>query len=143
MATPRPPWNCPRCRRPFRNRNQAHSCASRTVESFFGKRPDLRPLFDAVVGAVERFGTIRIDASPSGINIAARSHFCGAKVTRDGLRVGFLLRRPLASPRVIHREPLGRGRVAYRVLLKGRRDLDAELRGWLREAFDANVGAPR
>ena len=143
MPPPRAPWLCPRCRRPFRNRNQSHSCASRSVESFFEGRPGLKPLFDAVVGTVERFGPIRIDASPSGINIAARSHFCGAKPVKDGLRVGFLLRRALVSPRVIHREPVGGGRAAYRVLIRRRRDLDAELRAWLREAYDANVGALR
>jgi hypothetical protein len=43
----KPLWTCPRCRRQFKNRNQAHSCGQFAVEPLLeGKPPEVVELYD-------------------------------------------------------------------------------------------------
>lgn len=81
-----------------------------------------------------------MDASPSRINPAARSHFVGAEPVKAGLRVGSVLTGKQSHPRVVHHEPVGRGRYLYRGVLTKTLDVDAEWLAWLREAWTVNVG---
>ena len=129
-------WRCSECEREFRLENQWHSCVRRSVEDHFeGKPEEVRRTFVRLVGELERLGPIRVDAVKSGINIAGRAHFAGARPQKDGLRVGFLLGRRLEHPRVLRAEWVG-GRVyAHSVKLAREEDLD-ELLGWLAEAYE-------
>jgi hypothetical protein len=129
-------WRCPRCGRQFRTRNQSHSCVSYTVESHFeGKPSAVRALYDLLLAEVRRFGPVRVDAVPSGINFAASSHFAGVQAQRRGLRVGFILERELDDPRMVRTEPLGPSKRAYSVRVDAPTDLDEQLVGWLAEAY--------
>ena len=118
-------------------RNQWHSCVTRTVESHFeGKPEEVRRTFGRLVGELERLGPIRVDAVKSGINIAGRAHFAGARPQMDGLRVGFVLDRQLGDPRILRREWVGGPFYAHSVKLASEAELDGQLLGWLAEAYE-------
>jgi hypothetical protein len=128
-------WVCPACRRRFAKTRQWHSCKTRSVESHFdGKDPALRGLFDKLVRKLESSGPVRVDAVKTSIHLISRHHFGGVRVQRGSLRVGFLAREQLSSPRVVRTQTLGPNRFAHVVVLTGRKDVDAELVGWLRAA---------
>lgn len=130
-------WSCPRCGRSFRTRNQWHSCVVQSIDAQFeGTAPAIRATFDRLVAEVERFGPVRVDAVKTGINLAARAHFAGARPQRQGLRVAFLLRRRVHSGRIVSVEPLSPPWVAHAVKLRGPDEVDAELLDWLREAYE-------
>ncbi len=129
-------WQCPACKRKFAKRGQWHSCRTASVDSHFkGKPPSIEALFQELRAALSRFGPLRVDAVQSSINFAATSHLGGVRVQKDGLRVGFVLSRPLESGRVIHSLRLGPTTHAHAVKLTSRDELDGELLGWLKEAY--------
>ena len=54
-----PLWTCPRCGRPFANRNQPHSCGRHTVEEHLaGKSPAVRALYAGFAALVEAGGAL-------------------------------------------------------------------------------------
>ena len=57
-----PLWVCPRCARPFANRNQTHTCAPLgDLEAHFAKsQPPVRAAFDAVLDAVAAIGPVTV-----------------------------------------------------------------------------------
>jgi hypothetical protein len=128
-------WKCPQCSRTFARVKQWHSCDTRNIDAHFkGKSAKLKILFSAIVKQLKKLGLLRLDAVKSSINLISRHHFAGIAVRQDYLRVGFLARRPIESPRIVHTEVLGPNRVAHRVLVREAADIDAELLHWLAEA---------
>jgi Domain of unknown function (DUF5655) len=114
-----------------------HACARHTVEEFFaGKPPEARELFDTYVGFVRGIGDFVVDPGKTRIAFQNRARFTGvARVRRDGLVIGFWLKRRLASPRFLRVEHIPPGDYAYQLLVRSPEDLDEELATWLREAY--------
>jgi hypothetical protein len=135
-------WRCPKCKRTFKSKNQQHSCARRTVASFFVGKPAVRAIYDHLLARLAPLGALRVDASRAGINFAVRSHFAGATVVRDALRVGFVRRGKLAHPRFVQHEFVGNDRYVHRVDLASTGDVDDELLGWLADAYAVNAALP-
>jgi hypothetical protein len=128
-------WKCPVCKRKFAQRSQSHSCRPVSIETHFqGKPARLKALFEALCAKLKESGQLRVDAVQSGINLAARSHFGGVRVQKDGLRLGFILSRPLQHERVIQTLQIGPASYAHSVKIASEQDLDPELLGWLKEA---------
>ena len=132
----RPLWTCPRCGRRFVTANMWHSCFAGTVDDFLAKHIHLRPLFDALVRFVEEIGPFEIEVAKTRISFTGRTRFAGvARLRRDGLVVGFWLKRRIRSPRLARAEHLERRDWVYQVLVRTEDDLDDELRSWLAEAY--------
>lgn len=128
-------WTCPTCGRRFARAGQAHSCQQRPIDFHFSdKDPSVRDLFDLLVKRLEHTGPIRVDAVKTSIHLISRHHFGGISVRRDYLRVGFLSRRPLDSPRIVYTQVLGANRVEHVVVIRERKDIDAQLLRWLAAA---------
>jgi hypothetical protein len=130
-------WACPRCGREFAKRNQWHSCLAYDVDGHFaGKDPRLREIFDLLVAKMEEFGPLRFDAVRRTINLIARHHLGGVEVQKKALRLGFLHDEPLESERFVRVARLGPHRVGHTVKLHSVDDVDDELLGWLKKAYE-------
>ena len=129
-------WRCPICGRLLSKPNQWHSHLSQSVDAHFQGKSDQKKLFDALLTKLENFGPVRVDAVKTSINLIARHHFGGVKVLKDSLRLSFVVHRQLTSQRIIGTEWLGGDKYGYSVKLTGEADIDDELIGWLKEAYD-------
>jgi hypothetical protein len=128
-------WTCTSCGRRFARARQSHSCNPRSVDSHFAdKDPRLREAFDVLARKLEKAGAFRVDAVKTSIHLISRHHFGGVTVRRDSLRLGFLARAPIDSPRIVHSLRLGPNRVEHVVVVRGKEDVDAELIRWLTNA---------
>ena len=128
-------WTCPTCERRFARAKQWHSCKPQSIDSHFrGKDPTLKKLFDLLIGKLQKNGPLRVDAVKTSINLISRHHFGGVNVRRDYLRVGFLAREEIKSPRVVHKQVVGPNRIGHSVVVRSASDIDAELIGWLSAA---------
>jgi hypothetical protein len=93
-------WTCPRCSRQFKNKNQWHSCVTISVDDHFkGKHKRLRAIFDRLYRELMQFGSVRVDAVKTGINLARDSHFAMVFIKNDWINLDFDLKRELISPR--------------------------------------------
>lgn len=136
MPTTRPLWTCPRCRRRFVTANMWHSCYTGNVDDFFATHAHLQPLFDALVRFVEKIGPFDVEVAKTRISFTGRTRFAGvARLRRDGLVVGFWLKRRIRSSRLARAEHLERRDWVYQVVVRTVDDLDDELRSWLAEAY--------
>ena len=129
-------WRCPRCRRKFTKRNQAHSCLVHTVAQHFrGKDPRLRRIYELLISRLRRVGGLRIDAVKSSINLVSKYHFGGVSVRKNSLRVGFLSDERIEDERILAALRVGPAKVAHWVRLLSSRDIDAQLLHWLKKAY--------
>ena len=133
---PKTGWICPRCGRQFANANQSHSCKSEVaIASHFEGRPRwMRTAFDRLANKLG--DSIRVSGVAKGIHLAARSTFAGITMTKEKMRVEFLLGREINSPRIFKKEKLSATRIAHHVELTDARGADAELIAWLKASRD-------
>ena len=108
------------------------------VESqYAGKKAGLRPIYDAIVSAVEGLGD-DVEVSPKKTYVSLRRSKQFALVqpsTSDRVDVGINLKGVPAEGRL---EASGsfNSMVSHRVRVTSRDEVDAELIGWLRRAYD-------
>jgi hypothetical protein len=129
-------WRCPVCGREFAHPNQWHSHAGRPIGDHFQGRPEARVIYDELIKRLKEFGPLRVDAVKTSINLIARRHLGGVHVQKGGLRIGFVLERKLADPRILRSQWIGGSKYGYSVRVTSPEQIDAPLLGWLREAYE-------
>jgi hypothetical protein len=136
-------WTCPVCGQRFVSRNMPHSCQVVGLERFFeGAAPELRELFDVFVAAAREKGDVTVNATKSRVALQVRGRFAGVdRPRRRFLLANFVLTRPIDSPRLTRVEYVPPYYYVHRLRLSSPADVDAELKGWLAEAYQ--VGAQR
>jgi endogenous inhibitor of DNA gyrase (YacG/DUF329 family) len=132
-----PLWECPSCRRPFANRNQSHACGQHDLEHHFsGKSPKVRELFDAVVAAMRRIGPVRVLPEKTRIAFQVRMSFAQVTPKSRWLDGHVVLARRLEHPRFRRIQTISPRNHVHSFRLTSRRDIDADFRSWLEEAYE-------
>ncbi len=107
-------------------------------EWFAGDKAAMRPVYDAVIAAVKKFGSDIEQAPKKGYMSLRRSKqfACVHASTKARVDVGLQLKGVAPSGRL---EPAGswNAMVTHRVRLESAAQVDQELAGWLRRAYDA------
>lgn len=137
-------WRCPLCGRSFLAKNARHSCTSQAPEALLREYPDALPLYEKVRDHLLTLDGVTVEATKTQIAFRARRRFAFLWIPAIALRRGppdlyltFDLPRALTSPRIKEIVELPRRRFTHHMLLQRKRDLDAEAKGWLREAYEA------
>jgi len=135
-AARRPMWTCPMCGHAFVNRNQLHSCGRYDLaDTFRGKPPEVRALFDRFRQMVQALGPVKMQAYRDKVAFMVRVRFAGAFPRTRSLDVGFWLTRRIEHPRFTRIETLDPDTHIYRVRITKPEQLDAELAAWLAESY--------
>jgi hypothetical protein len=93
-------------------------------------------LFDALLAAIEnRVGPCGVVSLPCCIHLAATDDFLAVLPKSDRLEIRFTLHRRLDSPRIRACSQTGRTLHKHSVDVSQVEHIDAELLGWLREAY--------
>lgn len=103
-----------------------------------GPKADLRPVYDALIKAVQSFGKdVEVAPKKTYVSLRRRKQFALVQPsTRDRIDVGINLRGTPSGGRL---EASGsfNAMVSHRVRVTSKKDVDAELKAWLRQAYDA------
>jgi len=115
-----------------------------TIDEFFAGWDDSRTLFEALRVAVEAPGPVKARVGKSQVAFSRRVAFAWAWIpgrylrgTHAPLVLTLSLRRRDTSPRwkeIVEPAP---GRFTHHLELHAHGDIDGEVRGWLREAWNA------
>src|SRR5262249_1110720 len=133
---PKPLWTCPRCRRQFANRNQSHSCGQFTVEQLLdGKPQEIVELYERLAEMILRWGEVVVAPTKTRVLFKVRTVFASVAVSKNWLDVVFVLGRRLKHRRIRKAQEEYPGIVHFLRIEKAD-DLDADLAGWLQEAYD-------
>jgi Domain of unknown function (DUF5655)/Domain of unknown function (DUF4287) len=105
-------------------------------EIYAGLKAHLRPIHDALMSAIRRFGSFEIVPKKGYVSLRVKKQFAMiGPATKTQVEVGLNLKDAAATVR-LHALPPG-GMCQYRVRLSDPFEVDAELLGCLRRAYEA------
>jgi hypothetical protein len=111
--------------------------ADLVASQYAGAKAGLRPVYDALIAGVSKFGKdVEIAPKKSYVSLRRNKQFALIQPsTKTRVDVGVNLRGAKATKRL---EASGSfsAMVSHRVRVEHRKEIDAELIGWLRDAYD-------
>lgn len=108
---------------------------------FAKSEPGVAAIYEAIRKATQRFGAVTIEAKKTSIHLVAGSAFAGAHPRKSGILLNIRTMSPIKSKRIRKTEQVSANRCHNEVLLSGPSDVDAELIGWLKNAYALGAGA--
>jgi Domain of unknown function (DUF5655) len=114
--------------------------ADELVDAQYADRPDVRPIFDAVIAAVSALSGAEIQARKTYVSLVSPRRMFGIVQASTKKRVDLGLRLDGVEPqgRLLLAKSLGSDRVTRRLALESVDDLDDEALDWIRHAYEAN-----
>jgi len=104
---------------------------------YVGKEP-LRPIYDRVAAVIAGFGDVEIGPRGTYVSFGRPKQFALVQPsTKTRVDVGLRLPGAAATERLRAAGSFGSGNITHRVALASQDEVDAELEGWLRAAYDA------
>jgi hypothetical protein len=130
-------WTCPDCGVELLTRNLSHSCGRSSVGEWRERGgPHGRALLARLEGAVARCGAYTLSPARTRIAFVARVRFASVSaLSEKGMTFGFMLPRPLESPRFARVEEVVPGWWSHRLRVTRVEELDAEVEAWLAESY--------
>jgi hypothetical protein len=108
-----------------------------TVEShFFDKSPVLQQIYDRLLSETCKFGSVIEEPKKTSIHLVNKSAFAGVSTRKTVLMLNVKSDAPIASPRFPEFEKVSASRYHQEIKLSNPSEVDAELLGWLKQAYD-------
>jgi len=108
-----------------------------TIAGHFEGRADVvKATYLAILAAARKLGPVREEAKKTSIHLARRTAFAGIATRRAGLILTLKSTVDIQSPRVRRREQASANRWYLEVELQDPSQIDAEIRTWLKSAYD-------
>lgn len=106
------------------------------VDEIYAGKPSLRPIHDALMKAISGFGDFEVAPKKGYVSLRRSKQFAMiGPATRTQVEVGLNMKGIAATPRLVAL-PAG-GMCRYKVRIAKADEVDAELAGWLRHAFES------
>ena len=106
------------------------------VDVLFASRgSEVRALYDALHRQLRKFGAIIVEPKKTSLHLVSGTAFAGVHPRASGVLLNIKSVAPLNGSRVKKIERVSKNRFHNEVLLSSERDIDAELLGWLRDAY--------
>jgi len=108
-----------------------------TIEDqFVGKNPDVRATYDRLLVALRAFGPVNEEPKKTSIHLANKSGFAGVHTRKNFIILNIRSDRAIESPRIVKSEQVSKNRFHQEVKLQSVQEVDAELLGWLKSAYE-------
>jgi hypothetical protein len=130
-------WLCPDCGRFFGRSNQSHVCErGLSLRDYLAAQPEpQRAIYRAVLAILNKLGDVDIDPVGVGIMVKRMRTFCELHPKRNAVSLSFKLSRAIDHPRIARAVRCSAHRMAYFVDLHIPKDVDGQVRDWIREAY--------
>jgi hypothetical protein len=104
-------------------------------DHFVNKDPAVRALYDQLVALLRTFGPVEEDPKKTSIHLNRKSALAGVETRKDCLLLNIKSDHPIKSQRVEKAEQISSKRFHQKVRVSSQKDLDEELKTWLKEAY--------
>ena len=105
-------------------------------EIYAGPKASLRPIHDKVMAALTKFGPFEIAPKKGYVSLRGKKQFAMiGPATKSQVEIGLNMKGVAATGRLAAVPP--GGMCQYKVRLADASEVDAELLGWIRQAYDA------
>lgn len=129
-------WTCPRCKRRFEKKNQAHSCVSYPLANHFKNKDYAKELFGYFKEQItKKIGPVKIESLPCCIHLVSSYTFGAAWALRDRIRIDFRTDYKINTKKPHKMIQISANRYLYYFDLKEKKEIDRELLGWMRQSY--------
>ena len=104
-------------------------------DHFVNKDPSIRALYDQLISFLRTLGPLEEDPKKTSIHLNRKSALAGVETRKDGLLLNIKSDRPIKNPRIEKAEQISAKRFHHKVRVSSPKDLDEELKTWLKEAY--------
>lgn len=105
-------------------------------EIYAGPKASLRPIHDKVMAAIRKFGPFEIAPKKGYVSLRGKKQFAMVgPATKSQVEIGLNMKGVAATDRLVALPP--GGMCQYKVRVADAAEVDAELLGWIRQAYDA------
>ena len=109
--------------------------------SIFAKsEPAVEKTYAAILKAVSRFGDVRAEEKKTSIHLCAKTGFAGVHPRKSAVLLNIRSAMPIKSKRIRKVERVSANRFHNEMLLASPKEVDAEIIGWLKEAYALSLG---
>ena len=105
-------------------------------QHFEGSAPAVRAVYDRILQVAKRFGPVQEEPKKTSIHLARKTAFAGIATRKTALILTLKSATDLESPRVSKHEQASAKRWHLEVRLDDPAQVDAEIEGWLKAAYD-------
>ena len=105
-------------------------------DHFAGKDPSVREVYNRVLSVLRDIGPVAEEAKKTSIHLVRASALAGVETRKGYLLLNLEADHLVEGPRVVKSEQLSARRYHFKVKLSRPDEVDAELQGWLRHAYD-------
>lgn len=98
--------------------------------------PVVSSIYVALIKATKKLGAFSEEAKKTSIHLVRRTAFAGVATRKSSLVLTLKSAHDIKSPRISKREQVSAGRWHLEVRLSSPSDVDAEVSGWLRAAYE-------
>lgn len=111
-----------------------------TLEAHFaGKAPTVRAIYDKLMAETHLFGDVIEEPKKTSIHLVNKTAFAGVATRKVALLLNIKSAAPILSPRFPKTEKISSNRYHQEVKLTDPAEVDAELLGWLRQAYELSA----
>ena len=104
-------------------------------DHFVNKDPSVRTLYDQLLKTLHEIGPIEQDPKKTSIHINRNSALVGVETRKNYLLLTIKADHKIDHPRIEKIEQISARRFYHKVRITSREDFDAELNGWLKDAY--------
>jgi hypothetical protein len=106
-------------------------------EIYAGAKAPLRPIHDALMAQIETFGPFEIAPKKGYVSLRGKKQFATiGPATKTQVEIGLNMKGAAPTSRLVALPP--GGMCQYKVRVSGVTEVDRELIGWIRRAYDAS-----
>jgi hypothetical protein len=111
-----------------------------TVQEHFDNcAPGVKSSYVAILNASKKFGPVREDPKKTSIHLVRRTAFAGIATRKETLILTLKSDSDVQSERIFRREQASANRWHLEVRIAGRQQIDGELLGWLKKAYELSA----
>jgi len=130
-------WTCPDCGKQFRNTNQWHSCASRSIDDHLrNKTPEVRRIVERLLEDTGAFGAVTISPVKTSIQLKAGATFLSIRPRKDHVEIEFQTTSERSAYPVYKSIRISKNRVFHAAILEEECDIDEGLLQRIKESYD-------
>lgn len=116
-------WECPKCQRSFKTKNQWHSCVIVNIDAIFLGKPNIiKELYNELL--------------KNCIYFMDKNRFLVIKPQKSGIIIEFILERSEEIFPVIKIVQISKNQFVHRLKLDSIEDINDQLIRWIKDAYD-------
>ena len=100
------------------------------------KEPIVSSIYEKLIAELQKFGQLKIEPKKTSIHLGNRFGFAGVYTRKDYINLEVHLNHKLTGKRISKVEQASTNRFHHAIKLTSVKEVDKELLGWLKEAFE-------